>query len=179
MSKSNKIIKKLLSECDNLEQVLYDESKPNRHNGKTFEESNITDDELEESFQSLGDLHLLKTRIASLYTELQTHLGEFVGNTVQPILIDGASIEIKSGAPRKSWDHESLTKDVAQRIYESSIDMDSGEITKSAKEMMEEILKYGAVSYWRVGALKKLDIDADEYCEVGPSKKSVIIRRDQ
>ena len=44
--------------------------------------------------------------------------------------------------------------------------------------MMEEILKYGAVSYWRVGALKKLDIDADEYCEVGPSKTNMIIRRD-
>tara|TARA_B100000287_G_scaffold14257_2_gene14408 strand:+ start:18409 stop:18948 length:540 start_codon:yes stop_codon:yes gene_type:complete len=178
MSKSNKIIKKLLSECDNLEKVLYDESKPNRHEGKTFEDSNITDDELMDSFQSLGDLHLLKSRISFLYSELQTHLGDFVGNTAEPILIDGASIEIKSGAPRKSWDHESLTKDVAQRIYESSIDMDSGEVTKSAKEMMEEILKYGAVSYWRVGALKKLDIDADEYCEVGPSKKSMIIRRD-
>ncbi len=174
MNKSNKIIRKLLNQVEELEKALHEESKSD-----TGAVDKDDDFPLRIEFQSLSDLHLLKSRITTAYSDLQSHLADFHGNTAQPIVLDGSSIEIKTGAARKSWDHGSLSKDVAQRIYESSIDMDSGEITKSAKEMMEEILKYGAVSYWRVGELKKLDIDADEYCEVGPSKKSVIIRRDK
>jgi|5B_taG_2_1085324.scaffolds.fasta_scaffold00688_9 hypothetical protein len=183
MNKSNKIIKKLLNEVDELEQQLLKELKPDRDEvvvtSDTWRDSIITDDELVDLFQSLADLHLLKNRITGTYSDIQTQLAEFVGHTAEPILCEGASIEIKSGAPRKSWDHDSLKKDVAQRIYESSVDIETGEVKKTSREMMEEILKYGAVSYWRVGELKKLDIDADEYCEVGPSKKSVIVRRDK
>ena len=57
--------------------------------------------------------------------------------------------------------------------------IDVEEVKKNPKEMMADMLKYGAVSYWRVGALKDLNIDPDEYCEVSPPKTSLIVRRQQ
>ena len=110
---------------------------------------------------------------------LRDEIVDLVGFTASPISIEGATIEVKSGSSRKAWDHQSLAEDVAQRIYESSIDIDTGEVKKNPKEMMADMLKYGAVSYWRVGALKDLNIDPDEYCEVSPPKTSLIVRRQQ
>lgn len=86
------------------------------------------------------------------------------------------TLEKKSGSPRKSWDHENLTRIVSNRIIDLSIDMDTGEVTKSPTEMISEILEYCGISYWRVKELSKIGINADQYCEVGDPKTNVIIR---
>ena len=65
MNKSNKIIKKLLNQVDELEQQLLKELKPDRDEVEvtpdTWRDSIITDDELVDLFQSLADLHLLRS----------------------------------------------------------------------------------------------------------------------
>jgi len=158
------IIKTILDACRELDNALYEDSK-------TKDFSNP------DALQDISDMHLVKAEVARLFAVMQDQAVEAVGYTAAPISVEGASIEIKSGSSRKAWDHASLAKDVAQRIYESAIDIDTGEIKKNPKQMMEEMLKYGAVSYWRVTALKDLNIDPDEYCEVSPPKSSVIVRR--
>ena len=45
--------------------------------------------------------------------------------------------------------------------------------------MMQEMVGFMGVSYWKVTELKKIAIDADEYCEVSAPKKSVVIRRSE
>jgi hypothetical protein len=76
------------------------------------------------------------------------------------------SLETKTGQPRKKWNHKGLAALVASRINDRSIDMDTGEVLKTPQEQIIELLEYASASYWRVGALKELGIDVDEYCEV-------------
>ena len=77
------------------------------------------------------------------------------------------NLETKTGAPRKKWDHEKLAELVAQRISDTAIDMETGEVTKSPQQMIKELLTYAAPSYWRAAALRDLGIEADDYCDVG------------
>ncbi len=86
------------------------------------------------------------------------------------------SMETKTGQPRKKWDHDSLAVAVAKRISDSSIDMDTGEVLKSTQQMIKELLEYAAPSYWRVGALRELGIDPDDYCDVGEPITNLIYR---
>jgi hypothetical protein len=88
----------------------------------------------------------------------------------------GATIEKKSAVDRKKWDHPKLANCVAERLNEMSVDMDTGERTMTATEMVEKLLDYAAVSYWRVGKLGELGINPDLYCEQGDSKTSIIVR---
>ena len=46
-------------------------------------------------------------------------------------------------------------------------------------EMIREALQFAGISYWKVTKLKELHLDADEYCEVGESKKNLVIRRNK
>ena len=62
------------------------------------------------------------------------------------------------------------------RIQQSSIDMDTGEVVKSPKEMAMQMLDYLAPSYWRVGKLNEIGLNADLYCEPSEPKTSVIVR---
>ena len=64
---------------------------------------------------------------------------------------------------------------VFERLQQSSVDMDTGEVTLSTEEIVNRILDYVQPSYWRVGALNDLGINADQYCEVGEPKTNIAI----
>ena len=91
------------------------------------------------------------------------------------VLSSGQQVERRTGADRKAWDHKGLASIVANRIYESSIDMDTGEVLLSPMEMMAKMLDYAAPSYWRVGELGKIGVSADSYCEKSEGKVSISI----
>ena len=42
-----------------------------------------------------------------------------------------------------------------------------------------KLLDYLQPSYWRIKELSKLGINADQYCEVGELKTSIIVRKEQ
>lgn len=142
-----------------------------------LQNENIEFADTEELLQLASDLHLVKTLVSDLFNELQTVVTDHVSSLPAPVSVEGATVEIKSGSPRKSWDHSSLISDVSKRIVDKSVDLETGEVTMSPREMIEHAIEYMGVSYWKVGKLKELHIDADEYCEVGESKKSLVIRR--
>ena len=123
--------------------------------------------------------HALSQNASDLYKEISEQFIKSTRYTSEPIKVNGATVEIKQGSPRKAWKHDELLDVVSHRIYQKSVDLDTGEITKSPTDMMADLLKYAAVGYWRVSALADLNVDANDYCEVGESKKSVIIRRDK
>jgi len=93
------------------------------------------------------------------------------------ILPSGQQVEKRTGADRKAWDHKALASVVAERVYESSIDMDTGEVLLSPKDMMAKMFEYAAPSYWRVGELNKIGISADAYCEKSEGKTSISISK--
>lgn len=119
-----------------------------------------------------------KKIIASLQEEAKTILLDSDWDR-SPFHAQQFNMETKTGAPRKKWDHDKLAELVAQRISDTAIDMDTGEITKTPRQMIKELLQYGAVSYWRVQALRDLGIDADEYCDVGEPNTNLIYRSNE
>lgn len=134
--------------------------------------------ERDEMLQYAADLHLLKRYVGDLFDECQRIVTDRVGFVGSPVVVNGATVEIKAGASRKTWDHKSLMSDVSRRLVDKNIDLETGEIAKSPRELIEEAIDYMGVSYWKVSKLKELHIDADQYCEVSEGKKNLVIRRD-
>jgi hypothetical protein len=123
----------------------------------------------------IADLHEAKSQLADAWDYTSSLLIAIMGENPE-IVFGNKMIEKKVGAPRKSWRHDELADEVAKRIVASSIDMDTGEVMKSTEQMMLEMLSYGAVSYWRVKNLSKIGLVADEYCDVGEPKTSLVVR---
>jgi hypothetical protein len=112
-----------------------------------------------------------------VYDTFAGALSEMMGNIDHLTLSNGAVIEKKSSYDRKGWRHSEIASVVAQRIVQTSVDMDTGEVMKSPEEMAAEMLQYCAPSYWRVKECNKLNINLDNFCDVGELKTSIIVRK--
>ena len=123
------------------------------------------------------DLNNTLANLKNLYSILSSDIINRLEYTPEPISVDGGEVEIRSGSARKAWDHDRLSSVVAKRISDSSVDITTGEIVMNTEQMIQEILKYAAVSYWRVGALKDLDLVADNYCDVSEPKQNLIVKK--
>jgi hypothetical protein len=124
----------------------------------------------------VAEIHELKKAVADTWEHVSSLLSEAMGDDPE-IMLGDVVVEKRTGAPRKAWKHDELADEVTRRIIGSSVDMDTGEVVKSQEQMMKEMLSYGAVSYWRVKNLAKIGLIADEYCEVGEPKVSIIVRQ--
>lgn len=124
-------------------------------------------------------IHAIKNQSAELFGLAEEGIGPAIPQGEEVVLANGAKVETKVGGDRKKWDHTRLGKEVARRIVDSSFDFETGEMHRSYEEMVQEVLKYAAPSYWRVGKLKEIGVDADEYCELGEPKLNIVIRRAQ
>jgi len=131
----------------------------------------------ERSINRLIDLNLAKATFTTAYKQYETVVAHDMERKPFVEMPGGFIVERKEGRPRKKWNHKKLGREVAHRIHDRSIDMDTGEILMSAEEMMTSMLQYAAPSYWRVTQLKKLGVDANNYCELGEGTVSVSIRK--
>ena len=96
---------------------------------------------------------------------------------VDELQVKDAQIEVRNAADRKQWEHDKLINEVARRLIQSSIDMDTGEVTMSTEAIVARVLDFVQPSYWRVKELAKIGISADQFCEVGESKTNIIVRK--
>lgn len=117
----------------------------------------------------------LKREVALTFSEAEKALADRIGSRLIT-LPDGHLVERKNGDSRKAWDHKSLASDVADRLIQTSIDLDTGEISLEPKELMVRMLDFAAPSYWRVGELSKIGLNADRYCEKVDGKASIVIK---
>lgn len=131
---------------------------------------------LDDVCEVLLALRDLKRDVAALDAEVEQAIIGMMDESII-VLPSGQQVEKRTGADRKAWDHKSLASVVADRVYESSIDMDTGEVLLSPKDMMTKMFEYAAPSYWRVGELNKIGISADAYCEKSEGKTSISISR--
>lgn len=133
--------------------------------------------ELDDALTHLVELNKLKKEISELYESYSVKMVDKMEslNEKEVRLQSGAELKCKSGAPRKSWDSPNLLKAVYSRLRQSSVDMDTGEVELSDEEIVFKLLDYIQPSYWRVGALNELGINADQYCEVGEPKTNIAI----
>lgn len=118
----------------------------------------------------------MKRDVAFIIEELEKMVAEGMPEDIF-FLPSGQQVERRTGSDRKSWNHKGLAEMVAERVYESSVDMETGEVMMSPKEMMTKMLDYAAPSYWRVKELDKIGISADSYCEKTEGKTSIVISR--
>jgi len=134
---------------------------------------------MEHASEALLQLNLAKRDVASVYDGLAAFVSHLMENlsTKDLALSNGAQIERKVAFDRKGWRHADLARDVAHRLIESSVDMDTGEVLLTNEELVAKLLDYVQPSYWRVGELNKIGINADNYCETGEAKASLVVRK--
>jgi hypothetical protein len=125
----------------------------------------------------LSDLHLLKTHVGLLYDELAAATADAFGTEAECTLSDGTVIEKKWSSTRRGWQHKDLAHAVATRIAEQAVDLDTGEVVMTPAQIAEHMLDYVQPSYWKVKPVSTLGLDVDNYCEVGETKTSMIVRR--
>ncbi|HIG18524.1 MAG TPA: hypothetical protein EYQ31_15270 [Candidatus Handelsmanbacteria bacterium] len=135
------------------------------------------DREVGEMAELLLEMNLAKRDMATVYDTLASRLGDYMDSNQIVALRDGAQIERKMASNRSGWRHKDLAADVADRISQSSIDMETGEMVLTPREMMVQFLDYLQPSYWRVGELNKIGLNPDNYCNSSEPKISVIVRR--
>lgn len=110
------------------------------------------------------------------YRQLCDMLVTAMGDLPEVESPSGFVAEKKVGTPRKAWQHAQLGTEVARRLVQSNIDMDTGEVLRSPEELMLAMLEYAAPSYWRVKPLAEIGIVADEWCEQGEPSTNIVIR---
>jgi hypothetical protein len=121
-------------------------------------------------------LHAVKSQASELFSTAEEGIAPTLGQ--EPfVLANGATVESKTGGARKKWDHAGLGAEVSKRIVDSSFDMDTGEMRLSHEEMVQEVLRYAAPSYWRVGKLKERGIDSNQYCQLDDPITRIVVRR--
>jgi hypothetical protein len=131
---------------------------------------------IEESCVNLVHIYNLKRDINYIYEEMVTVIADKMPQSMI-FLSDGTEIERKQSADRKAWDHKGLANEVAAKISQMSVDMDTGEITLTPEEMMIKMLDYAAPSYWRVGELGKIGVNPSKYCETSEGRTSIVIKK--
>lgn len=137
----------------------------------------ISSANLEDALEHLVVLNKVKRDLADIYDMFSAKMVDRMQSekSTDVKLDSGVELKCKSGSARKSWENEKLMKIVYDRIQSSAVDMDTGEVMLSQEEIIVKLLDYLQPSYWRVGALNELGINADQYCEVGESKTNIAI----
>lgn len=137
----------------------------------------VAEAELGEALEHLVTLNEAKKEISEIYESFSRKMIDRMASekSTEMRLDSGVEVKCMASTPRKKWDNENLLSDVYDRIQQSSIDMDTGEVGLTSKEIVIKILDYVSPSYWRVKALDELGINADMYCETSEPKMNVAI----
>lgn len=93
------------------------------------------------------------------------------------VVLDSGEVERAYSKRRTGWQHKVLASAVADKLSQMAVDMDTGEVKVSPREMAASMLSYVQPSYWKTTELAKIGINADNYCEAGDTKISIIVRR--
>ena len=131
---------------------------------------------IEEIADVLLELNLAKRDLGYIYQSVESALAAKMTDKILD-LRDGAQIERKVATSRSKWRHKDLASDVAARIRQSAVDMDTGEVVMTPEDMVVKLLDFVQPSYWRVGELGKIGLNPDNYCEVGDTDISIILRK--
>jgi hypothetical protein len=127
--------------------------------------------------EALSRVHEAKSRVSALYEKLSARTADALGDAQEIVLEDGTKIEKKWSSTRRGWQHRDLAQAVAGRLSDKSVDMETGEVLMSPKEIAEQMVEYLQPSYWKVKKVAELGLDVDNYCEVGETKTSIIVRK--
>jgi hypothetical protein len=132
---------------------------------------------VDEVCAAIVGLNRAKAELSMVYDGLSQFVSEIMQENPEVSLPDGAKVEKKWSASRTGWRHKDLGAEVAHRIADMSVDMDTGEVLLTPTEMITQVLDFVQPSYWRIKELQRIGVNADLFCEVGESKASIIVRK--
>lgn len=119
----------------------------------------------------------LKSDLAEAYGEMEKILIQLLADRDPIVGEDGSVVEKIYDKSRKAWRHAEIAEVVAERIERMAVDLDTGEIKLSTKEMITKLLQFAGISYWKVTTLREIGVDADDYCESGESVPKISLRK--
>lgn len=141
-----------------------------------YEEDETDKENVAEALSKLDDILNWLKDIKGTLTSQVKKLNRGSGDKYIPIK-SGGTIEVKTGVPRKKWDHAALTAIASEKILEDCIDPETGAFEVPPSQIPQMMLDYVSISSWKVTKLKEKGIDPDNYCEVQPANTSAIIRK--
>lgn len=133
-------------------------------------------DDLEPLGAALIALDGLRANLATVRDACEKRLVESM-EELPEITVPGAVLQKRRSDSRKAWSHADLVADLADRLVQMSVDMETGERLLSTEDLIKQVVDYAGVSYWRVGALSKIGLAADDYCEVTEGPMKIRIQR--
>lgn len=131
----------------------------------------------EQVSEMIYELSQFKTQLGMVYNSLCDIATKKMNDGEVFILSTGYTVEKTWDKNRKGWQHKDLASVVAEKIQSSSVDMDTGEVVLSTKDMITALLDYVQPSYWRVTALSNIGVDADDFCQAGEPEPKISIRK--
>jgi hypothetical protein len=145
---------------------------------KELESFIATNPDSKDACSVLFELNMAKREMSMIYDDFAFAVGNMIENN-REVKIEGKGlIEKKSSYERRAWQHKDLASAVASKLSRMAVDMDTGEVIKTPEEVAIQILDYVQPSYWRVKELSNIGINADNYCETGNLKTSIIVRKE-
>ena len=130
----------------------------------------------EEACGLLLDLNLVKSEMRVVYESFAFGVGKVMGEASN-IMLPNGEVEKSYNTKRTGWQHKDLANVVAEKLMQRAIDMDTGEVMVNQHDLITQLLNYVQPSYWKVGELSKLGLNADNYCIAGETKVSIIVRK--
>jgi hypothetical protein len=122
-------------------------------------------------------LRAQRIRLAELEATVEAKAARSMG-PADRIEWDGYYAERKGGMVRKHWDHKLLAAKVTERNY---TDPDTGVINAAdenlATEVVSELLRAAAISYWRTTVLRSMGIDYDNAVETERGRRTVHVTK--
>jgi hypothetical protein len=132
---------------------------------------------IEDAADMMLELNLAKRDLGFLYGTIEAKMSHLMKDGSDILALrDGAEMERKVASSRTKWRHAELANDVVDRVIQSSVDMDTGEVVLDAKGVAMKIMDYVQPSYWRATKLNEIGINPDNYCE-SELKTSIIVRK--
>lgn len=133
--------------------------------------------QMEAAGEMLAMLNAVKADFAIVYGHAEKIVIDAMGVEEVVVLSDGTQVEKSNSSNRKGWQHKDLANVVSDRLISGAVDFETGEIGKSTRDLMLEMLDYAGVGYWKVTSLAELGVDADQYCTKGDSRPTISVRR--
>lgn len=133
----------------------------------------LNPDTWEQAVLLLHHLRLARQTLAAAESKVETLAARLMA---EARVFDGAEVDgigvvqRRNGGKRKQWDHEGLAK----KVMDTHLEANAGELPLPW-EVRDWLLEALAPSYWRVGVLKKLGVDVDDYVTTEPGRPTVQI----
>lgn len=127
----------------------------------------------------LTQLKVLADDLRTLLRDVEANVADLMDAKLVELPEVGITLERKRGTDRRSWDSMALLQEVIRR----SVDPDGtgelppvGEVIQRLHDGVSACVPVTGSLGWRVGALRAIGLDPDEWCETSPGRTSVIVR---